>query len=80
MSAVLTSITWILLLLALSGCASTEQYAARMADDYGPYCDKLGYQRNTDAWRNCVQTQDAKDRDYHRAPIFPEGGFFSPPF
>lgn len=27
---------------------------------YGPYCDKLGYARDTDAWRQCVQLEDAK--------------------
>ena len=71
------------LLLVLSGCVTAEQRAAQVAAEYGPYCDKLGYQRSTDAWRNCIQMQDAKNRAYHApvtAPRVGEGGFFSPPF
>jgi hypothetical protein len=48
------------LLLFLSGCATPEQWAGEVMAAYGPYCDKLGYQRDTDAWRQCVQIEDAK--------------------
>lgn len=46
-----------LILLLLAGCVSPEQRAERQMSAYGPYCDKLGYQRETDKWRDCVQTQ-----------------------
>ena len=77
------TICWAPLLLALSGCVTAEQRAARITAEYGPYCDKLGYPRNTDAWRNCIQAQDAKSRAYDRplkTPGAGEGGFFTPPF
>lgn len=46
-----------LLSVVLSGCATPEQRAERQIQVLGPYCDKLGFQRDTDGWRNCVQTQ-----------------------
>ena len=48
------------LLLLLTGCATPEQWAGEVTAAYGPYCDKLGYQRDTDAWRQCIQLEDAK--------------------
>ena len=47
-------------LLLLNGCATPEQWAAEVLATYGPYCDQLGYKRDTDAWRQCVQLEDAK--------------------
>lgn len=48
-------------LLLLAGCAATpDEYASQVIAAYGPYCDKLGYQANTDAWRTCIQLEDAK--------------------
>lgn len=45
-------------LLLLAGCAITpEQRAATMISRFGPVCDKLGFQPNTDGWRNCVLQQ-----------------------
>jgi hypothetical protein len=46
-----------LLVLFLAGCAA--QSAERAVANYGPYCDGLGFQRGTDAWGQCVQTQAA---------------------
>jgi hypothetical protein len=51
---------WLAALVLLSGCATPEQWAGDVIAAYGPYCDKLGYQRDTDAWRQCVQLEDAK--------------------
>lgn len=46
---------YLVVLLILSGCAFTpEQRAEALIRDYGPMCDKLGFQRDTDHWRNCV--------------------------
>lgn len=42
----------------LSGCAiSPEQRADSLIARFGPVCDRLGFDRNTDAWRNCVLQQ-----------------------
>lgn len=38
-------------LVLLSSCAHR---AERMLDRNGPTCDKLGYERDTDSWRQCV--------------------------
>jgi hypothetical protein len=47
------------LILLLSGCATQEERAVEVLAAFGPYCEKLGYTRDTDAWRQCVQTEDA---------------------
>jgi hypothetical protein len=74
----------VLLLLVLSGCATTEQRAAQVIAEYGPYCERLGYQRNTDPWRQCIQIEDAKNSVYYPPPFIGpwhcEGGLFCPPF
>ncbi len=57
----LARVGYIAVALALAGCASAEQRAAEVLAAYGPYCEKLGYQKNTDAWRQCVQLEDARD-------------------
>jgi hypothetical protein len=43
------------------GCASPAERAARMQAEmdymiqvYGPACEKLGYKRDDDKWRDCV--------------------------
>lgn len=41
----------------LIGCATPEQKAQRYLEVYGPVCDKLGFEKNTDNWRNCVLGQ-----------------------
>ena len=49
---------YVLLCLLLAGCAITpEQRAERMVSRFGPVCDKLGFQPDSDAWRNCVLQQ-----------------------
>jgi hypothetical protein len=54
--------------LLLAACASPQQRAAQMQaemdrimTEYGPACAKLGYQPNSDAWRNCVIQLSTKD-------------------
>ena len=63
--------------LILSGCATPEQRAVqqqqnidRMISTYGPACERLGFQGNTDAWRNCILQLSAKDdyQYYSRSP------------
>ena len=50
---------YLLLVLLLSGCASPEQKAARDIVRYAPYCETLGYQPNTNDWRQCVREERA---------------------
>lgn len=47
--------------IAVAGCATPAEQAARMEREmdlniqiYGPACEKLGFKRDTDTWRNCV--------------------------
>ena len=49
------------LLIALAGCMTVEQRAQQTLAAYGPYCEKLGYTPNTDAWRQCIQAEDMRD-------------------
>lgn len=59
----------ILILTALvAGCATPAERAMRaerevneMIQVYGPACNKLGYQQESDAWRGCVLHLAAKD-------------------
>ncbi|TFW02989.1 hypothetical protein E4K72_13300 [Oxalobacteraceae bacterium OM1] len=52
----------------LTACATPEQRAAshlsdvdQLVAEYGPACDKLGYARNSDPWRNCLLQLSTKD-------------------
>lgn len=52
--------------LLVAGCATPEQWAKQVIAEYGPYCEKLGYKKDTDAWRQCIQIEDAKSAAVHR--------------
>jgi hypothetical protein len=72
----------------LAGCATTPaeqaaqkaqkkaQEADRMAVVYGPACEKLGFERDTDPWRNCVIGLSQKDA----IARYSNNAFDSPPF
>lgn len=53
------------LILSLVGCASNplaeqEQATKLMAykiQVYGPACEKLGFEKDTDMWRECIQKE-----------------------
>lgn len=53
------------LVLLLAGCASdpvAEQNQATKFMEYkmqvyGPACERLGYKKDTDAWRDCIQKE-----------------------
>ena len=71
----LRTIPMILLLVAISGCVSQAQRAAAMqaeVDDmikvYGPACEKLGFAKETDPWRDCVLRLRAHDDRYMTRP------------
>jgi len=62
---------------SLAGCASPAQQAAvmeremdRMIVVYGPACERLGFSKNTDAWRNCVLNLSNKD-DFEQYYAYP---------
>lgn len=53
--------------VAMVGCATPAERAARvqaevedMIQVYGPACEKLGYRRDDDKWRDCVIRLAAK--------------------
>jgi hypothetical protein len=51
------------LAIVLTGCALTpEQRAARAIERYAPYCEKLGYERGTDRWRDCIASEESARR------------------
>lgn len=54
--------------LLLAACTTPQQRAAKMQAqmdrimvEYGPACVRIGYQANTDAWRNCVLQLSTRD-------------------
>ena len=71
----LRKISMMVLLVAISGCMSQAQRAAAIqaeVDDmikvYGPACEKLGYTKDTDPWRDCVLRMRAHDDRYLTRP------------
>lgn len=60
--------------ILLVGCATPEERAARVreqVDDmirvYGPGCEKLGYAKDTDLWRECILRLSARN-EYRTRP------------
>lgn len=57
------------LIALLAGCAMTpeerevqmQREVDQMIQAYGPVCDKLGYKRDSDPWRDCVVKLDTKN-------------------
>ena len=54
--------------LLLAGCSTPQERAARLQADmdrviveYGPACSRLGYQANSDQWRNCLLQLNTND-------------------
>jgi len=61
-------LTAVFLTLGLAACMTAAERAAQIERDvdemiqiYGPACEKLGYTRDTDKWRECVLHLSAKD-------------------
>ena len=69
-------LTLFLCVLGLAGCATPEERAAQWQAEvenmivvYGPGCEKLGYKRDDDKWRDCLLRLSARDeRRYSRYP------------
>ena len=58
----------VLLIVLLSGCMTTDERAARVQADvevmikvYGPGCEKLGFTKDTEQWRQCIMNLSARD-------------------
>lgn len=68
----------LLVVVLVAGCATPEQWAQQVIAEFGPYCEKLGYKKDTDAWRQCIQIEDAKAAAAaHRARYFMSPWCFS---
>lgn len=66
-------ITAMALLLSLAACATPEQYveqtSAYIAENYGPLCARLGYQPDTEGYRNCMVSMYNTDQArFNNAP------------
>ena len=53
--------------LLLGGCATPEQRAEQMIARHAPVCEKLGFTKDTDPWRQCILQQDAETSAASRA-------------
>lgn len=58
----------LLAVLAVAGCATPQERAARLQADmerdmmmYGPACLKLGYAAGSDPWRSCILQLGTKE-------------------
>lgn len=49
---------YVLIALMLAGCTTASKVATNQMERditvYGPACEKLGFQKDTDAWRDCI--------------------------
>lgn len=64
-------------LVLLGGCANLspaersaamQQEVEEMIQVYGPACEKLGYQADTDAWRECIlKLNKTKSLEYYNS-------------
>jgi len=75
--------------LALAACATPAERSAQMQAEvdemiqvYGPACEKLGFRKDSDQWRDCVLRLNARDerRRYTSYPVttscFGHRGFY----
>lgn len=44
----------------LVACASPQERAAFTIKVHGPYCEGLGYKKDTDQWRQCIQNESTR--------------------
>jgi hypothetical protein len=72
----------VLMLLSaiVAGCATTAERSAQLEREvdqmiqyYGPACEKLGYQSNSDPWRDCILRLSAKDSLENYMMRYPNG-------
>lgn len=53
-------ITAAFVVLSAAACTTPQQRAAHAIEQIGPYCEGLGFTRNTDPWRKCIQKEQAR--------------------
>jgi hypothetical protein len=65
----------LLLAVLLAGCATPEERAARVQAEvdemikvYGPGCERLGFAKDTEQWRQCILHLSNRD-SYHTRPV-----------
>jgi hypothetical protein len=70
-------VTYVAAAAVLAACATPAERAAqaqRQMDEmivtYGPACERLGYQANSDPWRDCVLRLNQQDT-YERYRAYP---------
>lgn len=51
----------VLLALVLTGCYSPQRHAENLQRIHGPYCESMGFKRNTDPWRQCIQQREDRN-------------------
>jgi hypothetical protein len=76
----------VFLIALLVGCATTpaerearmQREVDHMTQAYGPICDKLGYKRDTDPWRDCVVKLDTKNSYDRMANQLSMPAYFGP--
>lgn len=54
---------YMLVLFLLGGCATPEERADRIIARQGPFCERLGYPKDSDGWRDCVMQRDRQARE-----------------
>ena len=71
--------------LALAGCATPQERAARVQADmerdmavYGPACVKLGYTAGSDPWRACILQLGTKEEMRYNYPSSAYYGGYGP--
>lgn len=52
-----------ILATVLSGCALSDALDEMSMDQYRKQCDRFGFQRNTDAYSNCLMRQAAQENE-----------------
>lgn len=48
---------YVVIVILLAGCSTPEQRAERDLQKYGPYCQRLGYERGSAGFASCVENQ-----------------------
>lgn len=57
---VIRSLLVVAVAAALTGCATPQDRAAKSVVRFGPYCEGLGYKKDTDPWRSCILKEEAR--------------------
>lgn len=76
------ALTAMMLTLLVVGCATNPQAEQQKATElmqykihvYGPACEKLGFTKDTDPWRECVQ------REYEQTLIMRQPNYWDYPY